>query len=52
MAEISREFWQMLLNINAALVPLEECVDGQSVTKIMETRASRIARAAEADFTG
>jgi hypothetical protein len=34
MAEISREFWQMLLNINAALVPLEECVDGQSVTKM------------------
>src|SRR5260370_15772770 len=49
-SEISRERGQMSLDIDTAAMPMEECADSQAMTKIMQTRASRVARAAQADL--
>ena len=49
-SEIGRELRQMTLDIDAAAMPIEECANGQSMTKIMQTRAPGVARAAQADL--
>src|SRR6266436_3330796 len=49
-SEISRERGQTSLDIDTAAMPMEECADSQAMTKIMQTRAPRVARAAQADL--
>jgi hypothetical protein len=40
MAEISGKRGQVPLDINAAAMPIEQRVDGQSMPKIMQTRSA------------
>ena len=50
MAEVSREFGQAPLDIDAVAIPAEECIDGHSVTEIMQSWPSTVAGAAQADL--
>ena len=40
----------MTLDIDAAAMPLEQCIDGQSMAQAMQTRSMGIAGTAQADL--
>ena len=47
MAEVCGQFWDMLFNVDAFLIPIKNCANSKSVAKIMKAGSSAVIRIAQ-----
>jgi hypothetical protein len=50
MSEVSRELWQVALDIDPVAIPAHKSIDGQTMAKIMQPGAPTVAGTAQTDL--
>jgi hypothetical protein len=51
-AEVSREHWELLLDVLAVTIPVKQCPDGESVTEVVHAWPGTITWAPQPDLSG